>query len=384
MAAYDLSNLWVTSLELTIQCSMALTSLLVCADAASVQVLTRIFHELGIDVEACAGAPAAEARLGERQFNALVLDCQDESSALSLLKRVRSSSAGRGSVVIALVSSSNAVQEVFRQGANFVLYKPLSRERALHSLHAARALIRQERRVKERVPVHAPASIAYGGKEDLTATIVELNETGMGIRTSDAPPVSGKVYFQFTLPGQDSDVRLAGEVMWRDASGRVGIRFLNVPQASKRVLQKWLRDRTSTRPSSDAAVVTYEDERSTRLSAGLGLLSASAPDRRNLSRRACRLGAEVYGAQSNVPQRCVLTDISSGGCYVETTDPFPAGTEVFLVVRTHELKLSVEGKVQSMHRAFGMGVRFKLASERENQQVQQLINCAEQQEKLIR
>jgi len=363
---------------------MALTSLLVCADAASVQVLSRIFQDLGIDVESCVDANAAQTRLDQRQFNALVLDFQDESSAVALLKRVRSSGAGRDCIVIALIKGSNAVQEVFRQGANFVLYKPLSRERALHSLHAARALIRQERRVKTRVPVHTSAFIAYGGKEDVSATILELNEAGLGIRTSDAPPVSGKVYFQFTLPGQDSEVRLAGEVMWRDASGRVGIRFLNVPQASKRSLQKWLRDRTSMQPVSESAVVSYEDDKSTRLSAGLGLLSVSAPDRRNLSRRACRLGAEVYRAQSNVPQRCVLTDVSSGGCYVETTDPFPAGTEVFLLVRTHELKLSIAGNVQSMHRAFGMGVRFKLSSDRERKQVQELIKCAEEQQKLTR
>jgi len=196
--------------------------------------------------------------------------------------------------------------------------------------------------------------------------------------------VGGKVYFQFTLPGQDSEVRLAGEVMWRDASGRVGIRFQNVPQASRRILQQWLKNRASTQPASDSAVITYEDDKSTRLSAGLGLLSASAPDRRNLSRRPCRLGAEIYRAQDNVPQRCFLTDISSGGCYVETTDPFPTGSELLLVVRTHDFKLSIAGKVQSVHRAFGMGIRFTLTSDRERQQVLRLINCAEEQDRLVR
>jgi len=43
------------------------------------------------------------------------------------------------------------------------------------------------------------------------------------------------------------------------------------------------------------------------------------------------------------------------------------------VVRTHELKLRVQGKVQTAHTGFGMGVQFSLNTSEERVQVEQLI-----------
>jgi CheY-like chemotaxis protein len=362
---------------------MALTSLLVCADAEAVQVLSRIFQDLNIEVETCGDPQAAQIRIDKKHFDAVVVDCRDEASALALMEYVRKSPSHQSSTVIALVNTRNQAKDILGCGATFLLYKPVSRERALHSIYAARALLRQERRVQPRIPVHASVSVAYPGKEDAAATIVELNESGLGIQTADQMPPSGKLYFQFALPGQESFIRLAGEVMWRNAAGRVGVRFVNVPQASKRALQRWVQEQsasgTNDRPVANAAPATNV---SVRLSAGLGLLSASAPDRRNLSRRACCLGAEVYPANSKVPHRCTLSDISSGGCYVETTEPFPAGTVLTIVVRTHELKLRASGKVQSTHPGFGMGVRFDLTTDEERAQVQELLACAAAEPKL--
>src|SRR5262249_14363040 len=83
--------------------------------------------------------------------------------------------------------------------------------------------------------------------------------------------------------------------------------------------------------------------------------------------------ADVYRLGSTVPHRCSLSDISTGGCYVETTDPFPAATSVEIVVRAENVKLRIAGTVQVMHPAFGMGVQFSLPSSEDRDQVQQLI-----------
>lgn len=361
---------------------MALRSLLVCADSEAVEVLSRILEDLSIKVEICGDPHVAQTRFEQHHFDALIVDCQHEPSALALIGHARNLPSQQGSIIIGLVNTRNQVKDVLTKGASFLLYKPVSRERALHSIHAARALIRQERRRQPRIPVHTRATIAFPGKEDAAATVVELNESGLGIRTMDELPPSGKVYLQFVLPGQDPVIRLAGEVMWRDASGRVGIRFVNVPQASKRVLQRWVQEQSTSTVERAAVDTSRQSDAGARLSAGLGLLSASAPDRRNLSRKACCLGAEVYPSGSKVPHRCTLSDISTGGCYVETTEPFPKGTVLIIVVRTHELKLCVAGKVQSTHPGFGMGVHFNLTSEAERTQVRELIACAEAEPKL--
>jgi CheY-like chemotaxis protein len=345
---------------------MGLTSLVVCADAPAVQVLSRILIDLGIQVEQANDSVAALARLDAQSFDAILVDCQEEGAAIELMTRARKTPANQTALLIALVDNANDVRDVFARGANFVLYKPISPERATNSLRVARGLMRRERRRNERIALHAETCISYANIEDAAATLLDLSEEGISIQSQRRLPPKCKVYFQFSLPGRVNDIRLSGEVMWQDSTGRVGVRFADVPQSSRRALGEWLRLNASqksetTKPRGDDAP------------AGLGLLSVSSSDRRNRSRRACRLSADVYRLGSSVPQRCALSDISTGGCYVETTAPFPAGTAIDVLVRTTEMKIRLKGSVQAMHPGFGMGVSFSVQTAEEREQVQRLI-----------
>jgi CheY-like chemotaxis protein len=366
--------------------NMALTSLLVCSDAQAVQVLSRILQDIGIAVEPCADLRMARARIEDRHFDAVLVDCQDQPAAVELIAQARKSSSNKAAVAIAIVSGRNEVREIFAKGASFVLYKPISRERAAHSMRAARSLMRSERRIRPRIPVEANANVAYAGKENVPAALVDLSEEGIAFRSDSKLPPYCKVYFQFALPGNTSLVRLSGEVMWQDSSGRVGIRFAQVPKSSRRVLNDWLHANpalSSEAATPESQVSAGVDDAGLRLSASLGMLSASAADRRNLSRHACCLGAEVYRANSSVATRCTLNDISPGGCYVETAETFPSGTLLEIVVRTEVVRLRIHGKVQSMHPGFGMGVEFSLRTDEHRKQVQQLIACAKSEPKLL-
>lgn len=358
---------------------MALTSLLVCADAKAVQVLTRILLDMSIRVEHCGDPSVAGARVLARSFDAILVDCSNQQVAMDLISAARKAPVNRKTLAIAMVDGRNQVREVFASGANFVLYKPISAERASSSLRAARSLMRRERRRNHRVPLHAQARIAYDNTEDTPATLLDLSEEGIAIQSDRRLPPRCKVYFQFALPGQVSTVRLAGQVAWQDSTGRVGISFASVPQSSRRVLGEWLRANLSRAEEEAPSTVPEAEPSSTRtrknLAAGLGLLSVSASDRREKSRHACRLGADVYRLGSNVPHRCSLSDISTGGCYVETTEPFAPGTPIDIVVRTEDIKLRVRGTVQVMHPGFGMGVEFSLRTADEREQVKQLIAC---------
>ncbi len=361
---------------------MALTSLLVCADAEAVQVLSRVLEDLGIEVESCGDPHAARARISKQSFHAVIVDCVDEAAAADFITCVRKTSRNQSTVIVVMVNGRDPVSDIFAKGANFALYKPISRERAAHSIRAARGLIRQERRIQPRFAVQSRASIAYAGKEEAPASLVDLNDSGLGVRAEDRLPPSCKVYFQFSLPQNDSVVRLAGDVMWQDASGRVGIRFAQIPQGSRKVLQAWVQANSSPETSQESETPGSQTDDLMGLSAGLGLLSVSAADRRKLERQACRLGAEVYRMSSRAPIRCTLSDISSGGCYVEASETLPAGTALEIVVRTRALRFGVAGTVLSEHPGFGMGVRFSLRNEEQKKQVQQLILCAQGETKL--
>src|SRR2546430_12842207 len=164
-----------------------------------------------------------------------------DPNGLQLMSTVRHSSENPTSLIVVLVDAREQVRELFTQGANFVLYKPITPERAVSSLRAARGMMRREKRGKLRIRLHARATIAYANAENVPATLLDLSEDGLAIQSERRLPQRCKVYFQFSLPGQKSVVRLSGEVVWQDTSGRVGIRFADVPQASRRVLIDWIK-----------------------------------------------------------------------------------------------------------------------------------------------
>jgi len=371
---------WWFRREFNMVMTMTLTSLLVCSDVPTIQVLRRMLQDLGIKVESCGDLSEAAERIEERRYDALLVDCEGRPAAAELIAQARKSEANKSSVAIAIVGPNDAPREISTQGPNFVLYKPISTERAANSMHAACDLMRYERRIRPRVAVKANTSITYADQENVPAALVDLSDDGIAIRSKSKLPPYSKVYFNFVLPGNTSPVRLSGEVMWQDPSGRVGIRFAQVPKTSRRIVNEWLQAQLSASAGASGAgsqPAKTDDEPALRLSAGLGMLSVTAADRRTLARHSCCLGVEVYWPDRTVATRCTLTDISSGGCYIKSAETFPHGTELQMVVRTLDVKLRIDGTVQSMHPGFGMGVQFILGTEEHKNKVQQLIECVQ-------
>lgn len=343
---------------------MSPRALLISADAHTASVLSEVMAEMEIVVDECGDFSAARRKLTTGQYELIFMDSPDPQTADRLLQQARSSQANGSSLIISVVDAGSSVRNVFAMGANFILYRPLSAERARASLRAASRLVRRENRRHRRAPVCAEASLSYSNVESIAAVLVDLSEDGLALQCQYQLPSQSKIYFRFTLPGQTRCVQISGETVWQDSTGRAGIRFLDVPQVARRLLKEWLNYRISVEQSK----VTVQ------LPVGRpGPLPSSPSDRRIQSRHACQLGAAVYRAGVDVPHRCNLTDISAGGCYVETPSPFPTGTSLELVVRASEIRFRSEGVVQVVHPGFGMGVAFGAHTDQQRQQVQQLI-----------
>jgi DNA-binding NarL/FixJ family response regulator len=377
---------------------MSLSSLLVCEDGPSAQMLRQVLEELGIRVESCADTGRAAFRLAQERFDAVIVDCRLQQDVNALLHETRASRLNDSTLAVVVVEGQQDVREMFSAGVNLVLYRPLSYERSVSSLRAARSLMRKERRRTPRASVHTQAMIDYAGGEREKATLVDLTEGGMAVNFGKRLPTS-KLYFQFALPGQGVNVRLSGQVVWQEWNGRAGVQFVDVPQSSLRALRAWLRlnvpDDSEEAPSLSTVTVELQDTPMPESSAPNPVLptaSVSAVERggaaqenwarvrsepgnrRTQTRYVCRIGAEVYRAGTTIPHRCNLTDLSSGGCYLEMASPFHGGASIEIVVRTPEQKLKLVGKAQSAHPGYGMGVAFTLRTEDERKGVQQLID----------
>src|SRR5690348_16425907 len=109
---------------------MTLQSLVFCSDEKIVRVLRRVLSDLEIAIEHCATADMVVRRLTRQRFEAVIVDCSDEAQAAQILKSVRSAPCNKHAVSVALVDGQTALRSAFEMGAHFVLYKPISSERA--------------------------------------------------------------------------------------------------------------------------------------------------------------------------------------------------------------------------------------------------------------
>lgn len=150
----------------------------------------------------------------------------------------------------------------------------------------------------------------------------------------------------------------------------------------------WKLDLPKPRPdgfqSADAGVV--EDRQSTSLpTAGESQTepkdNKAAPavfdwqtesgDRRRYRRYEIHGGATLQ-VKSNVRTWAKLTDVSPGGCYVESYAPFPAKTELQMTLEIREVRVAVEGVVKVVYPGLGMGIEFTKITDEDRRQLESL------------
>jgi c-di-GMP-binding flagellar brake protein YcgR len=289
---------------------MALKSLLLCSDEKIVRVLRRVLGDLEIDVELCLKAETALRKLTRQRFEAIIADLSDDGAS-EVLSSARNAPCNKQAVAVAIADPIVGLKAVFQVGAHFVLYKPVSSERAKSSFRAARALMKSERRRNIRVAVQIPVvmrSSQAGG--NVKVTTIDLSEGGMAIALPNRRRPTGRWEIAFTLPGTGRELEIPAEFAWESAKEQGGLRFVQAPEEVKQQLREWLRQNS---PESE---------------------------------------------QDDPPVRCQLTDLSLGGCYLEISSPFPASSRVGLLMRAAGVEVRVPGIVRVMHPEKGMGVEF--------------------------
>jgi PilZ domain len=368
---------------------MEMSLLLVCADQSSSALLMTVLAEMEIKVEHTPSLPHGLERIDQQQFDAIAFDYRNDAASDEFLARLRQSEKNATTMLVALVDEEFNARPLFGLGANFVLYRPLTAERTRLSMNAVRGLMRGERRSSTRTRVYSAANLSYPGSPDVDATLINISDSGTLIATQQRKLGDGKVYFEFALPGQGQLVRLSGEVAWQDFSGRAGIHFLDVPQASRKLIQSWLHQNAAWAGEEPEPVIErfaldpdLSGSKTTSRGSANGSVDDSADgsaeiantgDRRQDERVPCQLGATVHPVGATTPNHCSLSDISEGGCYVEMPSPLPGKSDVEIVVRTSDRKFKIHGEVLTSHPGFGMGIRFVFQDSAEREEILRVL-----------
>jgi len=288
-------------------------------------VLTAVLSGFGLGVQPC-GYPDAVERLSEEKFDAVLVDFDDPHNAALVLQNASQPATRNSAVTIALLSDKAKVRKVFGAGANFVLYKPVSEAQAQVSLRAATALIKRERRRSFRVPVQVPLQLRVENGAETEAILLDLSEGGMDVLAAQPLYPSAPVSARFSLPGA-GEIEPHGEVAWANPNGQSGVRFTDIGEPLRNTLRQWVAANAPELPPDDPEPVS----------------------------------------------ECKLTDLSLGGCYVETSSPFPEHSGIVLSLRVKDAEVQAEGMVRVMHPEFGMGIEFATHTPKQRQQVEGFI-----------
>ena len=305
---------------------MNLQALLVSGDDSAADILGRVLSSSGIAMDRSSDPETTLSRIRQQKFDALIVDFENPELARDVLAEAKK--VGTNPLGIALVADTGNVREILSGGAHFVVYKPIHEEAAKAGLLPAAALLTRERRRAVRVPVQAPVEITLPDTRKVDGILLDLSETGMDVLTAEPQTMGALIAFHFSVPDGTVSIEAHGQVAWANPNGQTGVHFLDLQENVREKLKTWLK-------AAAASNGLIEDE---------------------------------------AMPRCKLTDLSLGGCYVETEAPFPERALIDFCLKTNELEVHTEGMVRVVHPGVGMGIEFPSRTPEQRAQVGKVID----------
>jgi CheY-like chemotaxis protein len=307
---------------------MILQALLVSKDDLAAETMVQVMAQFGVAVARSSMADVAVTRLAEERFDQVVVDFDDPEAATAVLENCRQiAGPDRNPVVtVALLHDASQIRSILGAGAHFILNKPIAREQAEKTLRAATALLKRERRRSLRVAVQAAALIRVDDESRVEGILLDLSTGGMDVLAAKPLLFGSKVNVLFELP-EGKSIQTDAEVAWSTANGQSGLRFLETDPAMRADIGEWLAAHSHDALPEEADAVSH----------------------------------------------CKLTDLSLGGCYVQTESPFPQSSAIDLCLKASGMQIHAQGLVRVMHPGHGMGVEFPSRTEEQRKSVAEFI-----------
>jgi len=175
--------------------------------------------------------------------------------------------------------------------------------------------------------VQVPIQLQVQNGPELEGILLDLSEDGMDVLAAQPLCPGAIIGAKFNLPESTTEVQVSGEIAWASPNGQAGVRFVDLAESLRTTLKTWV--------------------------------SANSP--------------EIPPPDPEPVSQCTLTDLSLGGCYVETESPFPERSGITLCLNAEDVEVQAEGTVRVMHPGFGMGIEFAARTTDERAQVARFI-----------
>jgi hypothetical protein len=220
---------------------MQLRCLLVGLEEINDRPVRNAIGGLGIRFEQVSYTSASD-RVQRGRYEAIVLLYDGSSNAADMVQRIRSGVSNRDCVIF-LISTPASQGTAFRVRANFFMTPPVTEQTVITTFKAAYGLLVRSRSRWHREPVSGTAYLNLGLIKNVQASILNLSQGGMSIRSSQVLRPQQLILARFGLPGTDELLCVSAQVIWTRADGSAGLRFTDVTEPTAKVMRNWVEDR---------------------------------------------------------------------------------------------------------------------------------------------
>ena len=219
---------------------------MLCNDVAFLGITRSVLTQLQVTPRMVNTSAAAVAMIQAYEFDVIVVDWREIDNLSEFLSAVRRSKLNQDSVLVAIVRDLLDLKQAFAAGVHLLIHKPASAVQIERCLRAACSATVARRRKHHREPVVVLASVRTRTQPLGQATVINVSEGGVKLRTLAHDFVAGvslsagdDLNVRFVLPGTEQMLDLPGTVVWA-TSDACGVRFGYVPATQKANLQEWL------------------------------------------------------------------------------------------------------------------------------------------------
>jgi CheY-like chemotaxis protein len=214
--------------------------LVVDEDPVSLSLMNEVFGSLKSNVCRVSDGLKAAALVSEERFDGIFLDIElADLDGFKLPQLVRQSSWNKCTPIIVLTGHEkcDTMYKSFAMGVNFVLPKPIDRQKLASLYNALQGPVRENRRQYNRVPLQTEVVCTVGSKR-LTGTAWNLGQGGVQLEVAGLS-CGDTVHLSLRLSQPPIGVAATGVVVWaRD--DRQGINFTRMSIEHQEIVREFI------------------------------------------------------------------------------------------------------------------------------------------------
>jgi two-component system, chemotaxis family, chemotaxis protein CheY len=206
------------------------------------ELIQEVLDAAEIKTHAIWDSTEASSLIQLEKFNAVFLDVRMPApDGLELARQVRASALNRTTPIVMITGESDrhVLSRAFEAGANFVLFKPIERQRLLRLLRVSEDLIQRESRRFQRVKVTCRVSM-QSNQERSSGNTLDMSLNGAMVRADRAFTVGSVIQVDLEIARGKPSLHGTARVVRVVGSDCMGVHFENVPLDDMRRLQDFL------------------------------------------------------------------------------------------------------------------------------------------------